>query len=153
MHVVITVIIVALLVALLSTFLVQILAYLAAVVTIPSLIAMSLIQSAGLTDPVWYVALHALLGAVVGATIHRWRSPSEWPGLLAGPFVAPFTAARWAMETLFPGRSQLQEAVSRPLGLAIVLFLVLPLLWDVIAWVFSRAFNILPGGPFHCQWC
>ena len=138
------------LVALLSTILVQILGYMAAAVTVPSLLAMNLIRAAGLTDPDWYVVLHALLGAAVGATVHLWRS--GFAALLAGPFVAPFTASRWVMEQVVPGRRRLHEAVGGFAGLAIVLFVVLPLLFDAVAWTFGFLPGEEPVRLFECHW-
>ena len=43
-----------------------ILAYVTAMLAIPSMIAMRLVQAMGFTDPGWYVALHAMAGAAIG---------------------------------------------------------------------------------------
>ena len=65
------ILVVVALVALLVAFVVGILAYIVAIVAIPSIAVMELIQFLGLTDPGWYVVLHALLGAAVGLWAHR----------------------------------------------------------------------------------
>ena len=58
-------------------FVVEILAYIAAIVTIPSLAVMGLIRFLGLTDPGWFVVLHALLGGVIGFWAHRIFQPLQ----------------------------------------------------------------------------
>ncbi len=65
------ILVVVALVALLVAFVVGILAYIVAIVAIPSITVMELIQFLGLTDPGWYVVLHALLGAAIGLWAHR----------------------------------------------------------------------------------
>lgn len=54
-------------------FAVKTIAFVAAIVAIPSIAAMRLIHFVGLTDPDWYVWLHAVLGAVVGFRAHLAR--------------------------------------------------------------------------------
>ena len=53
----------------------NIVAYLAYFLTLPSIALMGVVQSAGLTDPVWYVVVHAVLGAslVMGVSWLRNR--------------------------------------------------------------------------------
>ena len=62
---------------------VSFLAAVAAMVTIPSLAVMRLIQFWGLTDPGWFVVLHALLGGVIGFWAHRitrlLQRVRQWP--------------------------------------------------------------------------
>ena len=48
------------------SFIVQALAYIAAIVTLPSIAVMELLQRLGLTNPGLYVVLHAALGGVIG---------------------------------------------------------------------------------------
>ena len=63
---IIGVLVVVLIVGVLVLIVVNLFAWVAFIVTIPSLAVMRLIRSWGLTDPGWYVVLHALLGAAIG---------------------------------------------------------------------------------------
>lgn len=49
---------------------VNIVTYLAFIVTAPSIVVMRLVQAAGLTDPVWYTVVHAVLGPTVVVGVH-----------------------------------------------------------------------------------
>ena len=60
-----------LLVGLIVGGVVTILTYLTAFLALPSLAAMRIVQSLGLTGPGWYVVLHALAGAALGLLAHR----------------------------------------------------------------------------------
>ena len=86
------------------------LASVAAIVTIPSIAVMELIQSLGLTDPGWFVVLHALLGGVIGFWAHRITRPlqnaRQWP-------LIEVAADIWANRT------------RRYIAIAILVFLVL----------------------------
>ena len=59
------------------------LAFVAAGLTVPSVLAMTPLRLMGLTDPKWYVLLHALLGAAVGFSAHLvrpfFRKARRWP--------------------------------------------------------------------------
>ena len=69
MHIIIAilaVIAVVIVVGAIVKFIVQALAYIAAIVTIPSIAVMELLQRLGLTSPELYVVLHAALGGVIG---------------------------------------------------------------------------------------
>lgn len=74
MHIIIAIaaiVLVLLIVVVIVAFVVEKLAFVAAIVTIPSLAVMRLIRFLGLTDPGWFVVLHALLGGVIGFWAHR----------------------------------------------------------------------------------
>ena len=67
----IIVVIAVILVAAVAMLVVGTIALLAAAVAIPSIAAMRVARFIGLTDPAWYVVLHAALGAAVGFWAHR----------------------------------------------------------------------------------
>lgn len=67
----IIVVIAVILVAAVAMLVVGTIALLAAAVTMPSIAAMRAARFVGLTDPAWYVVLHAALGAAVGFWAHR----------------------------------------------------------------------------------
>lgn len=67
----IVVAIAVLLIAAVAMLVVGTIAVLAAAVAIPSIAAMRAARFVGLTDPAWYVVLHAALGAAAGLWFHR----------------------------------------------------------------------------------
>ena len=114
---------VVLVVALVVGVVVRVVAQLALIVTAPSIAAMRLVRLAGLTDPVWYEVVHALLGATAAMGAH-----------LAGPRVAQgarrprrppwmsWTPPRCALES-----HQRVTTTSPPAGRASVLVEIHPL--------------------------
>ena len=83
MHYLILIALAVVVVALVVGVVVRVVAQLALIVTAPSVAAMGLIRLAGLTDPVWYEVVHALLGATAAMGAH-----------LAGPRVRKVLAGR-----------------------------------------------------------
>ena len=80
MHIILAIAVIALVVLAVGAivvFTVRALAYVAAIVTLPSLAVMGLIRFLGLTDPGWFVVLHALLGGAIGFWAHRIFQPFQ----------------------------------------------------------------------------
>ena len=73
MHYLILIAVILVVIGAAAYFAVITIAFVAALVAIPSIAAMRLIQFVGLTDPDWYVLLHAVLGAAVGFWAHLAR--------------------------------------------------------------------------------
>ena len=118
----------------------MIVAYLTSVLAIPSIAGMRMVQALGLTDPGWYVALHAAVGAAAGF----WAPLAG--RLFAGSPVRPLTkqeADRLREARRGSRRGPLAKAVAglwsrlpgRGWVLAVLIVILVIAVFNVIPWL------------------
>lgn len=98
----------------------MIVAYLTSVLAIPSIAGMRMVQALGLTDPGWYVALHAAVGAAAGF----WAPLAG--RLFAGSRRGPLAKAVAGLWSRLPGRGWV---------LAVLIVILVIALFNVIPWL------------------
>ena len=103
----------------------MVIAHLTALLALPSISAMKMVQSLGLTGPGWYVVLHAMLGAAYGLWAHR---------LFGNSRKRPSTGGKKGLWARMGGEEGLWARMGRRRWLKVILIVVLVIVF----------FNMIP---------